>query len=762
MESKLSQDNTAAEPTRLHVDGMTCNNCASKVRQTLSALPGVDSVHVRLELHQAEIRWGHGQISAVDHAIAALQAAGYASRHIETAVLPTSQQSKAASLNAWLGGWGISMLLGVTVFLILLVGESLLKLGGDPVFRWASFVLAGLVQWIGGGRFYRGAWSQAKAGQANMDTLVSLGSTAAFAYSLWRLIAGTGDHLFFMESAGIIALISVGHWLEGRISARAEGALKELLALAPEQAVVVNPVTSEESVVHAAQLKPGSWILIRPGQQIAADGVVLQGESTTQESMLTGESKPVDKKRGQPVYRGTLNLDGQIVVQVTAAATGSVLARIAAAVERAQNSQASIQRLGDAVSRVFVPVVVLIAITAGLGWAFALGRMLALHDWLQPLFGHGMHFDSPASAGIMVFAAVLIVACPCAMGLATPVALMAAANAAARDGVLIRDGIALEKAGVIDTVVFDKTGTLTEGSMTLAATEHYDASPTGRETFANLASSLAGKSAHPISKAVARPGTKRVPLVGFHEWRGQGLEARVRETDEALLLGSIEWLQSRGVDTSPGVRFRTSWTGQGATVIGFAVQGRFVAAFAVADELKSGAAEVVNGLRKRGIEVRMITGDHATTAAAIAARCGIEASHIHAGATPEGKADLIADLQKAGRRVAFVGDGINDSPALTQANLGVAVTKASDVARESADLLLLRSDIQKLPRALELAQSTLRIIHQNLFWAFFYNALSVPLAALGFLSPLLCALSMGLSDLIVVGNSLRLMRRCRD
>jgi Cu+-exporting ATPase len=573
-----------------------------------------------------------------------------------------------------------------------------------------------------------------------MDMLVALGSTAAFGYSAWALLSGAGGHLYFMEAAAIITLISIGHWIEAVASRHAEKSLRALLQLAPQTARR-RQADGTEAEVPIADLQPGDTVILRPGDAIPTDGTLIEGHCSVNEAMLTGESLPVEKEGGSRLYAGTSNLDGRAVMEVTAVGDSTAMAVIIAAVQRAQNSRADIQRLADRVSNVFVPLVVLIALATALWWGLAPGQAHRLSAALGRFLWLSNTPATPLAAAVLSAVAVLIVACPCAMGLATPVAIMAGTNAAARRGILIRDGIALEKAGNITVLLADKTGTLTCGKPTVVATQGGDLP---------LAASLAAGSKHPLSQAVAKLAAERIPLPGWREIRGSGLEAG------AARLGSLIWLAQCGVDTSDRTGFVEKWSASGATILGLAEDRQLRALIALQDTLKPAAAEVVRQLGRDGLKVFLVTGDNPRTARAIASQAGIDASNVFAEIRPERKAEIVRQLQQRGERVAFVGDGINDAPALEQADLGIAVSQASDVASAAADIVLLKSSIQAIPEALDLARATLRTIRQNLFWAFFYNAAAVPLAALGFLSPILCAAAMGLSDLVVIGNAIRL------
>ena len=772
--------------TELLVTGMTCQNCARHVTEAIQSVPGVRSASVSLEAGRATVRWNADAPADVPAVVSAVAAAGYEAKPIAA----TAHEHGGHRRSPW--HW--NLILGVVVTVALMLGEWVLGLALKPWFQSVSFVLAGAVQIFAGAQFYRGAWNQLKAGNSNMDTLVALGSTTAFGYSAWALLAGAGGHLYFMEAAAIITLISLGHWVEARVGDQASGALKSLLNLAPQTArriefrssrgdeALTEPSATgnrpsaidqrllassptDETEVPVSELKAGDLVALRPGDRVPVDGVVVEGDSAVDEAMLTGESVPVDKKPSSELFTGTVNLNGRLIMRVTATGESTALAHIIAAVQRAQTSRADIQRLGDRVSSVFVPVVVAIAVAAGLWWGLAPESAGKAHDALASIFWH-THPPVGAAAGFIIAAAILIIACPCAMGLATPAAIMASANAAARRGILIRDGVALEKAGRITAVIFDKTGTLTIGKPEVAETFEVQ-----RSTFnvQRLAAALARNSTHPISQAVAasrqsaddRVFTNAATINDWKEIRGAGVEGKVKMEDgtrKTAQLGSLRWLKESGVDLAAGEEFIADWSGQGATIVGLAADKALLGLFAVRDTVKPNARQVIAQLQQQGLKAYLVTGDNALTATSLAKQVGIAPEHVFAEVRPEQKAEFVKKLQAQGERMAFVGDGINDAPALTQADLGIAVSRASDVAREAADIILLKSEIEAVPESLGLARATLRTIKQNLFWAFFYNALGVPLAALGFISPIFCAAAMGVSDLIVIGNALRLLK----
>jgi P-type Cu+ transporter len=746
---------------------MNCQNCARHVTEAIQDVPGVRSATVLLEAGRASVRWDSGAEQNISALIAAVKKAGYTATEI--------QADAATGGEARHIGWQINLWLGLAVTAGLMLGEWGLGLGLKPGFQWLAFALAGAVQIFAGAKFYRGAWAQLKMGSSNMDTLVALGSTTAFGYSAWALLSGYGGHLYFMEAAAIITLVSFGHWLEARVSARASGALGKLLTLAPQTARKIGTPNSgsahadleigapAEKEVPVAELQIGDFVALRPGDRVPVDGVVTDGDSAVDEAMLTGESIPVDKKAGAELYTGTVNLNGRLAMRVTATGEATALAHIIAAVQRAQTSRADIQRLGDRVSNIFVPAVVAIAIAAALWWGLAPESASRAHELLAQFFWH-THLPTGTAAAFFIAAAVLIIACPCAMGLATPAAIMASANAAARRGILIRDGVALEKAGKVTAVIFDKTGTVTMGKPEVAA----QISDFGFRIsdFANLAAALARNSTHPVSQAIAQISDEKIELADWKEIRGAGVEGNIehRTSNSELRtqiarLGSLRWLRESGADLAAGEKFIADWSGQGATMVGLAIDQSLAGLLAVRDAVKPGVRGVVEQLQRQHLKTYLLTGDNALTAAGIARETGIVAENVFADVRPEQKADFVKKLQAQGERVAFVGDGINDAPALEQADLGIAVSRASDLAREAADIILLKSEIEAVPEALRLARATLRTIKQNLFWAFFYNALGVPLAALGFISPIFCAAAMGVSDLIVIGNALRLLRR---
>jgi len=751
-------ENAGASVIRLKIDGMTCQNCAQQVQKALAGVPGVASAVVELSTGMASVRADGTTRLDPSALIVAVKQAGYEASPVAEA--SASEKPKPDS------AWRTAIWLGAPVTLALMMAEWAFGLGMNRTYHWVAFALALPVQVLVGGRFYRGAWRQLRVGQSNMDTLVSLGSTAAFGFSLWALLTRFPGHLYFMESAGILTLISTGHWLEARMSTRAGQSLRALLNLAPQRARLLRD--GGETEVPVSELQPGNRIALRPGDRVPVDAEILEGESVVDEAMLTGEPVPVEKQAGAKLFTGTVNQSGRLVARVTATGEATALAHIIAAVQRAQSSRANVQRLADRISSVFVPVVVALALAAAAWWGFGYESARATHDALGAWLWHAHVPDSPLAAALMIFAAILIVACPCAMGLATPTALMAGVNAAARRGILIRDAGALEKSGRVTTVVFDKTGTLTQGHPAVVAHADFRPPEARPVRLESLAISLAASSQHPLSRAIAQLGQgmpadelTSLEIRNWKEHRGSGLEGLIAagSPPEVLRLGSVNWFRELKFNLDSAASFLAEQGAHGATVLLLTLGDRLVGAFALRDPLRANAREIISQLRQGGLQVRLLTGDQRAAAEAVARELDLPAEAVAAEVRPEQKAAVIADFQQRGERVAFVGDGLNDGPALAQADLGIAVTQATDVAKEAADILLLKSDLAAIPEALGLAQATLRVIHQNLFWAFFYNAAFVPLAALGFLSPILSAVAMGLSDLIVIGNALRLGRQ---
>jgi Cu+-exporting ATPase len=616
--------------------------------------------------------------------------------------------------------------------------------GGGLTFpgSWLGFALASVVQVVVGGRFYRGASGELRSGRAGMNMLVAVGSSAAYGYSLFGLVF-SGHGAYFMEAVEILTIIASGHALESYTSRKAQAAIEGLLRMAPETAIRLSGAgrdIAEEEIVPVSALRPGDRVLVRPGGRIPTDGEVIEGETSIDESMLTGESMPVVKSPGGAVYGGTVNGSGRVVVRIDRVGHETAIARIIETVRRAQSSKADIQQLADRVSGVFVPVVILIALTTFLGWGGMAGA-----GW---------------GTGLIHATSVLIIACPCALGLATPAAIMAGVSVGARRGILIREAQALESSGRITAVVLDKTGTLTQGSPEVIDWVSFEGND--RDLLA-VAAAIEGGAEHPLAEAIRRRArSEGIPLPeasSFRSHAGAGIRGRVG--DREVLVGVPRWLETEGVDVGKAAERIGRMEENGLTVVAVATGGRLLGMIGLADRLKPEAADSVARLRRLGLEIHLLTGDRPRTAEAIAKAVGIDSSRVLSEVLPAEKAEWVKRLQQAGHRVVMVGDGINDAPALTQADLGIALGSGADIAAQSADLVLMRSDLADVPRAIELARATFRKIKQNLFFAFVYNAAAIPLAALGYFGdygPLIASTAMGLSDVCVIGNALLLFR----
>lgn len=726
---------------RLQIAGMSCASCIGRVEKALLAVPGVSHASVNLAGESAEVSVPRdtGDVAAL---IAAVRKAGYEARPFDdaarTVAARADQAAKAIARDRNLA------LLALALSLPLIGGMVFSLLGRDDLMLspLLQFLIATPVQFILGWRFYRAGWSALRAGTGNMDLLVALGTTAAWALSTWLWIDsrehaahGMVPHLYYEGSVAIIAFVRLGKWLEARARGQTAAALRALLQLRPAAARRRRPDGTEETV-DTALLRADDILLLRAGEAFAADGIVIEGRASVDESMLTGESLPVEKQMGDTVRAGTLNRDGLIAVRIEATAGETMLARILRLVESAQASKPPVQQLVDRISSVFVPVVIFIALVT---FTFTLS-----------LSGGNVEM------ALLHAIAVLVIACPCALGLATPAALMVGTGVAARHGILIRDAGALEQARNLRLVAFDKTGTLTEGKPVVTAIH----AAAGDETaLLRLAAALQAGSQHPLATAIrARAGDVSLPSVqDFRDFAGRGVCGLVE--GRHLLLGNARLLQEHGISAGvlqdpadmQAVQGRTvSWLADDdtKTVLGF---------FAFGDEPKAHAAAAIAGLQAMGLRVAMLSGDAPAAAGAIAARLGI--TEVQAGLLPEDKAAAIARLrEQAGGDIAMVGDGINDAPALASADLGIAMGNGTDVAMQTAGITLMRGDPLLVADAIGIARATDARIRQNLVWAFGYNVIGIPLAAFGLLDPMLAGAAMALSSVSVLTNALLLRR----
>ncbi|MDE2615411.1 MAG: copper-translocating P-type ATPase [Burkholderiales bacterium] len=721
----------------LGIDGMTCASCVTRVEKALKKVPGVSEAAVNLATESARVSYAPSeQVEA--RLRRAVRDAGYEPRAADALV----QEGEASP---WAGfapvGIGLALSLPLVVPMLGDLGRFHWMLPA-----WVQFALATPVQFILGARFYKAGWFALKALTGNMDLLVAIGTTAGWALSVWLWLSaeqGEMAHLYFEASAVVVTLVLLGKWLEARAKRQTTAAIRALHALRPELAHLIG--VDGELDVPVAEVLVGDKLVVRPGERFPVDGTLLEGHTQVDESMLTGEPLPVAKDAGARLTGGSINGEGRLVMQVAAVGSETVLAHIIRLVEDAQAAKAPIQRLVDQVSAVFVPVVLLIALLTLLGWL-----------WV----------GASGEAAIIHAVAVLVIACPCALGLATPAAIMAGTGVAAKHGILIKDAQALELAHKVDTVAFDKTGTLTLGQPRLTA---FEVAPDQDEArLLAAAASLQSGSEHPLARAVVRAAQDRqiaqVVPDNVRAVPGRGSEGEVGV--RSYLIGSLRWMDELRVSLGPMAVRAAALQAQGATVsvmVERSTQGLTLRALlAFGDEPKPGAKEALAALRARGIRTVMISGDNRGAAETMARRLGLrpEAGEVMAEVLPGDKAAKVAELKAGGRTVAMVGDGVNDAPALAAADVGLAMGNGTDVAMHAAGITLMRGDPLLVAAALEVSDRTVAKIRQNLFWAFVYNVAGIPLAALGYLNPVIAGAAMALSSVSVMSNAL-LLRRWR-
>jgi P-type Cu+ transporter len=741
---------TDVRETAFGVTAMTCASCVGRVERALKKVPGVLEATTNLANERATVRYLTGEVEPRDLE-KAVKGAGYGvvcEGEVEASAEDAHEKEYHKLRN--------NFLVAAVLTVLILVGSLPMMLGFMPPIPmgWLNLGLLALatpIQFWAGWRFYSGAYGALKHGQANMNTLVALGTSAAYLYSAVAavapgLFAGTGGRaeVYFDTSALIITLILLGRLLEMRAKGRTNGAIKKLAGLQAKTARVVRD--GEERDIPVEDVEIGDVVVVRPGEKVPVDGCVLSGESTVDEAMLTGESIPVTKRPGDEVIGATINRTGSFRFEATKVGKDTALSQIIRMVEEAQGSKAPIQRLADRISAVFVPVVIAVALaTFGVWWAFG----------PEPAF-------TPA---LLNMVAVLIIACPCAMGLATPTSIMVGTGKGAESGILIKGGEALEGAHKLNTVVLDKTGTLTKGEPEL--TDVVVADGVSEEELLRLVASAERGSEHPLGEAIVRGargrGLSLSEAEGFEAVTGGGVRARVEGRE--VLVGNRRFLTESGVSEDGLVPRSEELAAGGKTPMFVAVDGEPAGLVAVADVVREESREAVERLHSLGLEVAMLTGDNGRTAGAIAKELGID--RVLSEVRPEEKAGEVKRLQAEGKRVGMVGDGINDAPALAQADVGVAIGTGTDVAMEAADLTLISGDPRGVARAIRLSKATMKNIRQNLFWAFAYNVLLIPVAAgalypflgdAGLLSPVLAAAAMALSSVTVVSNALRLRR----
>jgi Cu+-exporting ATPase len=715
----------------LPITGMTCANCVQNVERALRKVEGVLRADVNLATEKATVEYVPSVVG-LDALRRAVEEAGYS-------VILVEDEEEAEDVEARAREEEIAHQRHLLIVgLIFTVPTFLLSMGTDlgllPDFALRKYILLGLatpVQFYVGWQFYRGAWKSVKQLSAGMDTLIAMGSSAAYFYSLAATFV-IGGHVYYETAAMIITLIILGKYLEARAKGRTSEALKRLMGLRAKTARVIRD--NQEMDVPVQEVEVGDLIVVRPGEKIPVDGVVVEGRSTVDESMITGESLPVGKETGDEVIGATINKTGSFQFQATKVGKDTVLAQIVRLVEQAQGSKAPVQRLADKVAGVFVPAVISVALLTFLAWFFVGGAGL--------------------ERSLINMVAVLVIACPCALGLATPTAVMVGTGKGAERGILIKSGESLERAGTLDTVVLDKTGTITEGQPQV--TDVVANGSLSEAEVLRLAASAEKGSEHPLGEAIVEAaesqGLSLDKARDFDAVAGQGIVASL--DGKRVLLGNRALMKNHGVDLGSVEDEVGRLQVEGKSTVVLALDGQVEGVIAVADTVKEGSKEAVDRLHEMGLQVVMISGDNKRTAQAIADEVGID--RVLAEVLPEDKAQEVKKLQDVGHVVAMVGDGINDAPALAQADIGMAIGTGTDVAMEVGDIVLMRGDLRSVPQAIQLSRKTMGTIKGNLFWAFAYNTAGIPIAALGILLPWMAAAAMAFSSIFVVSNSLRL------
>lgn len=720
------------ESVELTISGMTCAACSNRIEKVLNKIDGVINANVNLTTEQATVEYYRGVVNSDDF-ISKIQNLGYDAKVKEG---QNQYSNKDKRLKKQLTKLVIAAILSIPLLATMLVHLFHMPLPSMFMNPWFQFILATPVQFIIGWQFYKGAYKNLKNGSANMDVLVALGTSAAYFYSIYEMFKWLNHttqmpHLYFETSAVLITLILFGKYLETKAKTQTTNALGELLSLQAKEARVIKD--NKEMMVPVKDVQVNDNILIKPGEKIPVDGVILKGTTSIDESMLTGESIPVDKQINDKVIGATINQNGAIVIQATQVGNDTALANIIKVVEQAQGSKAPIQRLADQISGYFVPTVIGIALLTFIIW------ITLVH------FGQ---FEPALVAAI----SVLVIACPCSLGLATPTSIMVGTGRAAEKGILFKGGQYVEQAQNIDTIVLDKTGTITNGKPVVTDFE-------GDNETLQLLASAEYASEHPLAKAIVDyTQTNNINLINtdtFNALPGHGIEASVSQ--KQVLVGNRQLMTTNNVELSSHIESKmTDWESNGKTVMLIAINGVYQGMITVADTIKDNAVESIRLLHDMNINVVMLTGDNDNTAQAIAKQVGID--RVIANVLPDEKSAHITHLQKEGKQVAMVGDGVNDTPALVTADIGIAMGTGTEVAIEAADITILGGDLSLLPKTLSISQLTMRNIRQNLIWAFGYNIAGIPIAALGLLAPWIAGAAMALSSVSVVTNALRLKR----
>ncbi|MED4572314.1 heavy metal translocating P-type ATPase [Brevibacillus agri] len=731
----------AADKVELNITGMTCAACSTRIEKGLNKMPGVLKANVNLAMETATIEYDSAQVGVGD-LVRQVEKLGYQAARKEEGKEEEQVDRRMAEIRRQTQKFWISLIFSLPLLWSMVSHFSFTSFIWLPDFLmnpWVQLALATPVQFIIGAQFYVGAYKALRNKSANMDVLVALGTSAAYFYSLYVAISSIGSHahmleLYFETSAVLMTLILLGKLFEAKAKGRSSEAIRKLMGLQAKTAVVIRD--GVEMTISVEDVRPGDVVYVKPGDKVPVDGIVLEGQSAVDESMLTGESIPVDKAAGDTVIGATLNKNGFLKVTATKVGKETALAQIIKVVEEAQGTKAPIQRLADSISGIFVPIVVGIAVVTFLIWYFAV-------------------IPGNFAEALEKAIAVLVIACPCALGLATPTSIMAGSGRAAELGILFKGGEHLETAHHLDTIVLDKTGTVTKGEPELTDVIPVDFA---EQELLALVGAAEKNSEHPLAQAIVRgiaeKGVALSETSSFEAIPGFGIRATVEGKD--VLVGTRRLLEQHHVSYQSVADAMLSLEQAGKTAMLAVVDGKLAGLIAVADTIKPTSKQAIARLKAMGLTVIMMTGDNRQTAEAIAREAGIE--RVIAEVLPEGKAAEVKKLQAQGKKVAMVGDGINDAPALATADIGMAIGTGTDVAMEAADITLMRGELTSVADAIEMSKRTIRNIKQNLFWAFAYNTLGIPFAALGFLAPWLAGAAMAFSSVSVVLNALRLQR----
>ena len=711
----------------LLIEGMTCAACSSRVEKVLNKLEGVVKANVNLSTNKAIVEFPSGAIED-EILIKTVEKAGYKAEIEKEVDRDREKELREKEIKSLKTSFILSAILSLPLFSAMffhMAGKENILTNG-----YFQLLLATPVQFIIGYRFYKGAFNSLRGGGANMDVLVSMGTSAAYFYSLYNVITGVHEY-YFEASAVIITLILLGKTFEAVAKGKTSEAIKKLMGLQPKTARVIRDGVEKDIPIEKVNI--GDIIVVRPGERIPVDGVITEGHSSIDESMITGESIPVDKTVGDEIIGATINKFGSFKFEATKIGKDTVLSQIIKLVEDAQGSKAPVQRLADKISGIFVPVVVVIAAITFIGFYLIQGSF---------------------NTGLINAVAVLVIACPCALGLATPTAIMVGTGKGAENGILIKSGEHLERTHKMETIVFDKTGTITKGEPEVTDILTY--SSIDRDELLRIAAAVEKSSEHPLGQAIVKKGEEELLMLTepetFMAIPGKGLKANLE--GKVIYIGNRKLMLEFDIDIEQAEEELIRLEGEGKTAMIISIDEKFSGIIAVADQVKESSRKAIEELKDMGLEVYMITGDNERTAKAIAKRVGID--NVLAEVLPENKAEVVEDIKAKGKHVGMVGDGINDAPALAAADVGFAIGTGTDVAMEAADITLMRGDLMGIVTTIRLSHRTMRTIKQNLFWAFFYNSIGIPFAAVGFLNPMIAGAAMAFSSVSVVTNSLRL------